>query len=203
MAVNGDQILGVILAGGQARRMGGGDKGRLMLGGESLIGRVISRLSPQVTALVLNANGDPERFADLGLPVVPDDLPGHPGPLAGILAGMEAAARRGRSHVVSVAADTPFLPATLVADLAQAPGPIAMACAGGQRQPVCALWPVALRTDLRAALEAGAAKIVQWAAPHGISDVAFPEAAFFNINTAEDLAEARRLAQEGACGSRQ
>lgn len=189
------QILGVILAGGLARRMGGGDKGRLMLGRQSLIERVCGRVAPQVGRLVLNANGDAARFADLGLSVVPDDIPDHPGPLAGVLAGMEIAARDGFSHVLTAAADTPFVPETLARDLAAALGsaPIAMAVSEGRRQPVFGLWPVELRADLRRALSEGVSKVMQWAGPHGIAEVPFPDGSFFNVNTPDDLAQARQL----------
>ncbi|MFT3690463.1 molybdenum cofactor guanylyltransferase MobA [Paenirhodobacter sp.] len=189
-----EQILGVILAGGLARRMGGGDKGRLRLGPRSLIEHVRLRTAPQVGRLVLNANGDPARFADLGLPVVADGVPGYPGPLAGILAGMDRAAGAGFSHVLTVAADTPFPPETLAADLAAAldPAPIAIAVSGGRRQPVFGLWPVALREDLRRALVAGVSKVMQWAGPQGVAEAAFPEGSFLNVNTPDDLEQARR-----------
>jgi molybdopterin-guanine dinucleotide biosynthesis protein A len=109
------KIAGVILAGGLARRMGGGDKALLELAGETLLARVIARLKPQVGEMVLNANGDPARFAEFGLPVVADTVEGFAGPLAGILAGMRWAAAKGYSHVASAAGDTPFFPADLVA----------------------------------------------------------------------------------------
>ena len=200
-------VLGVVLAGGQARRMGGGDKGRLDLGGQSLIAEVITRLSPQCEALVLNANGDPARFDDLGLPVIADSLPDHPGPLAGVLAGMDRAAELGFSHVLSAAADTPFLPLDLRARLEDAARtdaqPIALAATReGERlirQPTFGLWPVALREDLREALREGLAKIVLWAGRHGIALAAFDALAldpFFNVNTPEELEIARRIWQD-------
>lgn len=201
-----ERILGVVLAGGQARRMGGGDKGRLDLGGESLIGQVIARLAPQCEALVLNANGDPARFGDLPLPVVADSVPGYSGPLAGLLAGMDHAAAAGMTHVLSAAADTPFLPADLAARLRaagqQAGMPIAIAATRGPerpiRQPTFGLWPVALREDLRGALNAGVAKVVLWAERHGYALAVFEAEGhdpFFNVNTPDDLAEARRIWQ--------
>lgn len=197
-------VLGVILAGGQARRMGGGDKGRLDLGGQSLIAEVITRLAPQCDAVVLNANGAPERFADLALPVIADSLPDFPGPLAGVLAGMDYAADLGLSHVLSAAADTPFLPKDLRAQLeaaALAEGkPIALAATREAerliRQPTFGLWPVALREDLRQVLGEGVSKIVLWAGQHGMAFAPFdpvPVDPFFNVNTPEDLELARGI----------
>jgi molybdopterin-guanine dinucleotide biosynthesis protein A len=199
--------LGVILAGGLATRMGGGDKGTLVLGGRSMLDRVIDRLGPQVDGLLLNANGDPARFAEYGLPVCADSLPGHPGPLAGVLAGMEWAAEHGRSHIVTAAADTPFFPEDLAARLSRAAEtastPIALAATheGGRvwRHPTFGLWPVSLRADLRAALEGGLRKVVLWTDAHGAASAAFDDDAFFNVNTPEDLAEAEaRVRREQA-----
>lgn len=197
-------VLGVILAGGLALRMGGGDKCRLSLGGSSLIGQVIARLGPQCDALAINANGDPARFDDLGLPVLPDSVAGHPGPLAGVLAGMDHAAARGFDHIVSAAADTPFLPADLTArlsDAARAAGhPVALAATreGGRliAQPTFGLWPVALREDLRAALREGIRKITRWTDRHGAALAEFPITPvnpFFNVNTPDDLEQARLI----------
>ena len=189
-------LAGVILAGGRATRMGGGDKGLLALGGTSLLQRVIDRLSPQVEALCLNANGDPARFARFGLPVVPDSLKDHPGPLAGVLAGMDWAAGEGFSHVVSAAADTPFFPTDLAARFTEAAAPHApvLAASPGGRQPTFGLWPVALRDDLRAALEDGLRKVVQWTDAHDGRLAEWPEDdAFFNVNTPEDLARAEAM----------
>lgn len=198
--------LGVILAGGRATRMGGGDKGLLRLdGGPRLIDLVIDRLAPQCDALALNANGDPARFADLGLPVLPDSVSGFAGPLAGVLAGLDWAAEQGAGAIVTAAADTPFLPRDLVARLQAAAGPSGLALAasrdaGGRlwRQPTFGLWPVALRDDLRAALEDGLRKIVAWTDRHHAGTAEFestPFDPFFNVNTPEDLAEAGRLAR--------
>lgn len=188
--------LGVILAGGQARRMGGGDKGRLMLGGHSLIERVIDRLAPQVAGLAINANGDAARFADLGLPVLPDSLPDFPGPLAGVLAGLDWAAQEGAEAIVTAAADTPFFPTDLAARLqAAAQGGLALAeDSAGDRHPTFGIWPVSLREDLRAALTGGLRKIVAWTDGHGAGSAVFPEVdAFFNINRPEDLARAEAM----------
>ncbi len=197
-------IAGVILAGGQATRMGGGDKGLRMVGGQTLLSYVLDRLRPQVEAIVLNANGDPARFSEWGLPVVADSLPDWPGPLAGVLAGMDWAAAQGADAVVSVAADTPFFPRDLVAQLQAAAGPSGLALAatreGGKlyRQPTFGLWPVALRDDLRAALMGGLRKVVLWTDAHGAGTAEFatdPFDPFFNINTPDDIAMAETLVQ--------
>lgn len=195
--------LGVILAGGQATRMGGGDKGRLCLGGVSILDRVINRLEPQVAALALNANGDAARFADLGLPVLADSIDGFAGPLAGVLAGLDWAAEKGASHIVTAAADTPFFPDDLVPALTAAAAsqakPIALARTEGGRHPTFGLWPVALRDDLRAALQNGLRKVVLWTDSHGTAYADFPSDRFdpfFNVNTPEDLAAAEKLLEE-------
>ncbi len=202
-------VLGVILAGGAARRMGGGDKGRLPLrDGLTVMDAVAARLRPQCVSVVLNANGDAARFADLGMIVVADSLPDFPGPLAGVLAGMDHAARCGFGHIVTATADTPFLPLTLVRDLCAALSPttpIALATttqgATGRmlRHPTFGIWPVALREDLRQALRGGISKIVLWTERHGTAWVRFPAAPvdpFFNINTPEDLQQAQVLAAQ-------
>lgn len=194
---------GVILAGGKATRMGGGDKGLKSVAGERLIDRVIARLRPQCAPLAINANGDPARFAEFGLPVLPDSLPDHPGPLAGVLAGLDWAAGLGADAIVTVAADTPFFPADLVARLQAAAGPTGLALAASRddtgklwQHPTFGLWPVSLRDDLRAALEGGLRKIVLWTDRHQAGIAEFPSDPFdpfFNINTPEDIAEAERL----------
>lgn len=193
--------LGVILAGGLATRMGGGDKCLLDLGGRTLLTRVIDRLAGQVDGLALNANGAPERFADFGLPVLSDSIAGHAGPLAGVLAGLDWAAGQGATHVVSAAADTPFFPADLAARLAGAAAreglPIALAATREEgrlvRHPTFGYWPVALRDDLRAALAGGLRKVVIWTDTHGAATVPFEDDAFFNINTPADLAAAEAM----------
>ena len=208
------QPLGVILAGGLATRMGGGDKGLLSLGGESLLSRVIDRLSPQVAGLALNANGDAARFAGLGLPVVADTIEGFAGPLAGVLAGLDWAAEQGAEAIVTVAADTPFFPHDLVARLVAASDgqshPLVLATtpksgdevlkSGGKgrvnRHPTFGLWPVTLRDDLRAALTGGLRKVVLWTDQHGGREALFeaePFDPFFNVNTPDDLARAEGL----------
>lgn len=195
---------GVILAGGRASRMGGGDKGLRMVGGRRLLDHVIDRLSPQCAPLAINANGDPGRLAEWGLAVLPDSLPDHPGPLAGVLAGLDWAAGLGAAAIVTAAADTPFFPQDLARRLWQARGPkglalAASADAGGRvwQHPTFGLWPVALRDDLRTALQGGLRKIVHWTDMHGAGIAEFPSVPFdpfFNINTPEDIAEAERIA---------
>lgn len=190
--------VGVILAGGQARRMGGGDKGLLVLEGMTLLDRVIDRLGPQVDRLVLNANGDPARFAEYGLPVIGDTLADFPGPLAGVLAGLEYAADQGFDYIVTAAADTPFFPHDLAERLDRAAHraktPIALAATHEEgkliRHPTFGLWPVSLRADLRAALEGGLRKVVMWTDKHGAASTAFDTDAFFNVNTPDDLRRA-------------
>ncbi len=193
--------LGVILAGGQATRMGGGDKGLLHLGGISLLDRVIARLEPQVGGLALNANGDPDRFDAFGLPVLPDSLPDFPGPLAGVLAGLDWAAEQGATHIVSAAADTPFFPTDLAerlmraADKANTPIALAATHEDGRmwRHPTFGLWPVSLRHDLRKALTGGLRKVVLWTDAHGAASAGFEDNAFFNINTRDDLIRAEGM----------
>ena len=191
-----EQPLGVILAGGRATRMGGGDKALLRLGDSDVLGHVVARLEPQVAGLALNANGDPTRFESRGLPVIADSLPDHPGPLAGVLAGLDWAAAQGVPHIVTAAADTPFLPCDLVPQLLLAAGPkgVALAASPSGRQPTFGLWPTALRDDLRAALKGGLRKVVLWTQEHAAGTAEFPDdRAFFNINTPDDLAKARAL----------
>ncbi|SFD55758.1 molybdenum cofactor guanylyltransferase [Sulfitobacter brevis] len=197
------QPLGVILAGGQATRMGGGDKGLLPLKGGTLLSSVIARLAPQVATVALNANGDPVRFAHLDLPVLPDSIEGFVGPLAGVLAGLDWAAAQGADTIVTAAADTPFFPCDLVPQLLLASEgmdhPLALAATpdaerGKARHPTFGIWPVALRDDLRAALAGGLRKVVLWTDQHGGRTAMFPdEAAFFNVNTPEDLARAEAM----------
>ena len=199
------EIAGVILAGGRATRMGGGDKGLRQVAGRRLIDHVIDRLAPQVRAMAINANGDPARWAEFGLPVLADGLPDYPGPLAGVLAGMDWAAENGFAAVVSVAADTPFFPRDLVAGLVASAGPSGLCLAASpdetgrlQRQPTFGLWPVALRHDLRAALVGGLRKVVLWTDRHGAGQAVFAGVAdpFFNVNTPEDLARAETIAEQ-------
>jgi molybdenum cofactor guanylyltransferase len=197
--------LGLVLAGGLARRMGGGDKARIRVGGKTILERVLARLKPQCARVILNANGDPARFSDTGLPVVADSVPDFAGPLAGILAGLDWAAAQAPeiADVVSVPGDCPFLPRDLVARFIaareSANAPLACAQSGDWRHPVVALWPVALRDDLRHALvEEGLRKIEAWTARHGVAIAGWPSAPFdpfFNVNTPADAAEAERIAK--------
>jgi molybdopterin-guanine dinucleotide biosynthesis protein A len=195
---------GILLAGGLARRIGGGDKPMRTIAGRTILDRVIARLGPQCDRLILNANGDPARFASFGLPVAADSLADFPGPLAGILAGLDwvAANRPDAAFVLSAAADCPFLPNDLVARLHQARieqnAQAAVAASGGQSHHVIGLWSVGLREELRHALAVeGIRKVERWTARYKIATVTWPTEPldpFFNANTADDLAEAERLA---------
>lgn len=200
-------IPGVILAGGRATRMGGGDKGLRVVAGRRLIDHVIDRLATQCAPMAINANGDPARFSEFGLPVLNDSLPDHPGPLAGVLAGLDWAAGIGASATVTAAADTPFFPPDLVAKLQAQAGPSGLCLAASadetgrmHRQPTFGLWPVALRDDLRAALDGGLRKIVIWTDKHDAGIAEFPSKPFdpfFNINTPEDIEKAEHLMRRG------
>ena len=197
-------IPGVLLAGGLARRMGGGDKPMRQIAGRTILQRVIDRLAPQCSGLIINANGDPARFAAFGFPVVADDVVDFPGPLAGILAALDwtAANRPDAKWVLSAAGDCPFLPRDLVASLEQARAAenaeLAVASSGGQTHPVIGLWSVRLRNELRHALvEEDVRKIDRWTARYPLATVEWPTEPldpFFNANTVEDIAEADRLA---------
>jgi molybdopterin-guanine dinucleotide biosynthesis protein A len=201
-----NSTLGLVLAGGLARRMGGGDKLRTKIGGATILDRVLERMRPQCQSLVLNANGDPARFADARLPVVADDVPDFAGPLAGILAGLDWAAMHAPDigFVASVPGDCPFLPRDLVARLhaARTAAGVPLACArsGEWRHPVVGVWPVALRVDLRQALTRdGLRKIELWTARHGVALADWPVEPvdpFFNVNTPEDAAAAERIAAQ-------
>jgi molybdopterin-guanine dinucleotide biosynthesis protein A len=202
----GPSIAGVLLAGGLARRMGGGDKPLRMIGGRKLLELVIERMRPQVAALVLNANGDPARFAAYGLPVTADSVADNPGPLAGVLAGLDWAAdnRPDCPMVVSVATDAPFLPRDLVsrlyAQMIAEGADLACAASGGQAHPVIGLWPVRLRDALRRALvDEGVRKVDAWTARYRLATVNFADAPidpFFNANRPQDLERAEALLGE-------
>jgi len=199
-----DKSPAVLLAGGLARRMGGGDKPMRRIGGRTILERVIARLKPQCGELILNANGDPARFAEFGLPVIADNVENFPGPLAGILAALDwtAANRPEVSFILSAAADCPFLPRDLVTRLTRAraeqDAQLAVASSGGQSHPVIGLWSVALRGELRHALVAeDVRKIDRWTARYRLATVNWPTTPldpFFNANTMDDIAEADRLA---------
>lgn len=193
--------VGVILAGGLARRMGGGDKPLRELGGRTVLSRIVARMAPQVPTLILNANGDPARFASYGLAVVPDSLPGNPGPLAGVLAAMEWAEAHapGARWVASVPGDAPFLPADLVARLHAGRGDAlyVSAASGGRTHPVAALWPIHARDALRQALASGHRKVGGFAPVGQAATVEWPTDPFdpfLNLNTPEDLAGAAKVA---------
>lgn len=210
----GATTVGVLLAGGLARRMGGGDKPLRLVAGRPLLALVIERLRPQVAALVLNANGDPARFAGYGLPVAGDSLADNPGPLAGVLAGLDwaAANRPDCPLVVSVATDAPFLPTDLVDRLyegmVEAGADMACAASAGQAHPVIGLWPVRLRDALRHALAVeGIRKVDVWTARYRLATVAFASTAigggpeidpFFNANRPDDLERAAALVAAAA-----
>ena len=195
---------GLVLAGGLARRMGGGDKGLICIGGATILERALARVGPQCAGLIINANGDPARFARFGLPVVADDVAGFAGPLAGILAGLDwlAANAPAIGWLASVPGDCPFLPRDLVRRLhaARVAAGVPLACAksGDWRHPVVGLWRVDLRADLRRAVVAeGLRKIEVWTARHGVALAEWPAEPvdpFFNVNTPEDAAQAQRFA---------
>lgn len=199
------EVSGVILAGGRAMRMGGGDKGLLKLGGQRLIDHVVARINPQVSFLALNANGDPARFRDLNLPVLADSIDGFAGPLAGVLAGMDWSAGSDVEVIVTVAADTPFFPTDLVERLMDASktSGAEIVLAGTPhsdrklvRHPTFGLWPVALRDDLRGALQGGLRKVVEWTDQHDAATAMFSNDGndpFFNVNTPDDLISAEKM----------
>jgi molybdenum cofactor guanylyltransferase len=204
--VTASPTLGLVLAGGLARRMGGGDKARITIGGVSILQRVLACLAPQCSRVIINANGDATRFADTGLPVVADSVPDFAGPLAGILASLDWAAANAPDieWLLSVPGDCPFLPKDLVERLHAARvttnTPLACARSGEWRHPVVGLWPVALREDLRRALvDESLHKIELWTARHGVTIAEWPAAPvdpFFNVNTPQDKARAEAIAAQ-------
>jgi molybdenum cofactor guanylyltransferase len=199
-------IVGVVLAGGLARRMGGGDKGLIELEGRPILDHVLERLAPQVDRIIINANGEPARLAGYGLPIVPDSVEGFAGPLAGVLAGMEWAAREcpDANWIVTAATDTPFSPRDLVERLQQAVADeradMACAASGGRNHPVFGLWPVVLGLDLRRAMTVeDIRKVDAWTARHRLAVASFsdqPYDPFFNVNRPDDVIEAERIAAE-------
>lgn len=196
-------VVGILLAGGLARRMGGGDKCLRLLGGQTILSRIISVVAPQVEVLALNANGDPDRFASYGLPVVADTIEGSAGPLAGVLAGMEWAAKNYPDcpWVMTVPTDAPFLPNDLVSRMRVAiteeRSDLACVASGGRTNPVCGLWPVRLREALRDAMTVeDIRKVDVWTGRYGLSIIEFPTDPFdpfFNTNRPEDLVRAESL----------
>jgi molybdenum cofactor guanylyltransferase len=208
MTIELPPTVGLVLAGGQARRMGGGDKALIKIGGVAILDRVLAALRPGCANIVLNANGDPARFARYGLPVIPDSVADFPGPLAGILAGLDwtAAHAPGTQWMASVPGDCPFLPSDLVRRLHDAraaqSAPLACARSGDWRHPVVGLWRVDLRDDLRHALTVeDLRKIEVWTARHGVAIATWsdqPFDPFFNVNTPEDAAAAEHVAEQQA-----
>lgn len=200
------EVVAVLLAGGLSRRMGGQDKMLRDLGGESILARVVARIKSQADRLLLNANGDASRFADFGLPVAADVIEGHPGPLAGVLTGMEWARANapGCPWVLTAPTDAPFLPHDLVQRLLAAVkregADMVCASSGGRHHPVCGLWPVRLAGELRRAmLEEDIRKVDIWTARYRLAVADWPTEPvdpFFNANRPEDLAEAERILGE-------
>ena len=196
MTIGTTGLVAVILAGGQSRRMGGGDKGLLRLGAGTVLSAVLGRIAPQVGAVAINANGDPARFRDYGLPVLTDNMPGYPGPLAGILAAVDWALGQGAKWVLTVPSDTPFVPRDLAArlDAAVQGQAVAIAATGDRIHPACGLWTVELRGDLAATLARDERKVRDFTDRHGAALVSWPSGPpdpFFNINTPADLAQAQ------------
>ena len=199
-------IAGLLLAGGQARRMGGGDKCLLDLGGQTVLAQLAVRFYPRLARIALNANGDPSRFCDYiptDLPILPDVVGGFAGPLAGILTGLEWARNQELDWIVTLPTDAPFLPENLVVDLAAGlkaqQAELAVAVSGGRTHPVIGLWPVSVAPDLRQALvEHDIRKIDKWTCNYNLAQVVFPHDPpnrdpFFNLNRPEDLVQARSL----------
>ncbi|MGH1419679.1 MAG: molybdenum cofactor guanylyltransferase MobA [Hyphomicrobiaceae bacterium] len=201
-------IVGILLAGGQSRRMGGGDKGLIDIAGKPMLQHIADRLACQVGQLAINANGPAGRFANFNLPVFPDTLPDNPGPLAGVLAGLRWAGMHApsASHILTAPTDTPLLPIDLAERLQSTlvengENTIALAKSDGGRQPVIGLWPVVLADDLEAALLDGVRKVLAWTDRHGTAFAHFPNIEvgganvdpFFNANTPEELEDARRI----------
>lgn len=201
-------IVGILLAGGQSRRMGGGDKGLQTIAGKPMLRHVADRVGRQVNRMAINANGDADRFAEFGLPVFADTIADNPGPLAGVLAGLRWTADNAldATHILTAPTDTPLLPFDLAEKLASAldeqPNTaIALAKSDAGRQPVIGIWPVALADNLEAALRDGVRKVLAWTDRHGTVFVHFPEIRvgentidpFFNANTPDELDEARRI----------
>ncbi len=207
MNQNAISIVAVLLAGGQARRMGGGDKCLVQLAGRPLLTHVIARIAPQVGQVLINANGDPARFSGFGLPVAADTVEGFAGPLAGVLTGLQWTAKNvpQATQMVSIATDTPFFPTDLVSRLVagadKAGTSLAVATSGARTHPVFGLWPVSLLNNLAEAVtNEGLRKVDIWTARHGVAEVEFDTDdgdPFFNLNRPEDIAEAEARLREG------
>lgn len=206
-----DSVVGILLAGGRSSRMGGGDKCLRVIHGKPILARIIARLRPQVSDIIINANGDEARFAAFGLPVVADSIAGYAGPLAGVEAGLAwvKTNRPGVNYAVTVATDTPFFPEDLVEKLVAASddeSELRVARSEVGMHPVIGLWPVALGDALKASLERGERKAGAWVKDHDAIEVFFPSLEvrgrtldpFFNINAPEDLAKAEALVSESA-----
>jgi molybdenum cofactor guanylyltransferase len=191
-----DRLAGLVLAGGAARRLGGGDKPLLRIGGRSLLERVLSVLAGETEVVAISANGDPSRFATFGLPVLSDEQFAGSGPLAGVLAGLDWAAALGAETLLTLPGDTPFVPAGLAAALGRGP---ACAESNAKRHYLVALWPVELRSTLRSVLSAGGQRSVgRFAAEIGMRSVPFPALPydpFLNVNTPAELAAARAVVE--------
>jgi len=197
MQIKPSEIVGVILAGGLARRMGGGDKSMLKLGGRRILDYVIESAQNQLDTVIINANGDPDRFAEFNLPVQADIVPDFAGPLAGVVSAMAWVTQNqpNATHIITLAADTPFFPADYVKrmlELMQLKHQ-RLACASyqGRTQPVFGLWPVDLFDDLyKALVEDDMRKVDRFTTPYGVADVPFDELIsnpFFNVNKPEDI----------------
>ena len=215
MTITKKQITGVLLAGGQSRRMGGGDKGLRDINGRPMLAYVLERFAPQVNSIVLNANGDPQRFAAFGLPVIADPIAGNVGPLAGVLAGMRWSAQNAPAvtHIATASTDAPLIPQDLVErfvdSLEGRVERIVLAASGGNKHPVIGLWPVQLADDLEAALNEGVRKVLHWTDRHGTLAVEFPFVGgggreidpFFNANTPAEFEEVAALMSQLSAGS--
>jgi molybdopterin-guanine dinucleotide biosynthesis protein A len=203
----GTSVLGTVLAGGLARRMGGGDKSLREVAGQTILDRTIARLQSHCAALAINANGDPARFAAFGLPVIADSIEDYAGPLAGILAGFDwcAQIRPDIDWLVTAPADCPFLPDDLVPRLIgqrdTSNADIVVAESGGRTHPVIALWRVGLRDILRDHLvQDGSRRVESWIKTQSWAVARWsdePYDPFFNVNTPEDLALAEALIAKG------
>jgi molybdenum cofactor guanylyltransferase len=204
-----EPVVGVVLSGGRSSRMGGGDKCLLQLAGRPVLTRIVDRLRPQVSRVIINANGDPLRFADFGLPVIADSIAGLAGPLAGVHAGLEwvKTHAKGVRRIATIASDTPFFPSDLVQRFLSEPGdyPVLLVAASSEGvHPVVGLWPVAMARQIEESLRCGMRKVGAFTKEHGAIEVFFAPVRisetvvdpFFNINRPEDLTHAEALLRE-------